>query len=82
MAEPSLDFDDIAQLALDPERLFQQVAQSLVAAGELHRLFDLRLIQERRRLGLTLLQAGPYLQQMEQVEWKGCLLERQERVEE
>lgn len=54
MAEPSPDFDDIAQLALDPERLFQHVAQSLVAAGELHRLFDLRLIQERRRLGLPL----------------------------
>jgi hypothetical protein len=47
-------FDDIAALADDPPRLFQQVAQSLAAAGEFHRLFDLRLIQERRRLGLPL----------------------------
>jgi tetratricopeptide (TPR) repeat protein len=47
-------FDEIASLAGDPERLFQRVAQSLVAAGELHRLFDLRLVEERRRLGLPL----------------------------
>jgi hypothetical protein len=45
---------DLAPLADDPERLFQQVAQSLVEGGEFHRLFDLRLIQERRRLGLPL----------------------------
>ncbi len=38
----------------DPEALFQTVAQSLVQAGEFHRLFDLRLIQERLRLGLPL----------------------------
>jgi len=47
-------FDDIASLADDPEQLFQRAAQSLVEAGEFHRLFDLRLIQERRRLGLPL----------------------------
>jgi hypothetical protein len=47
-------FDDLAALADDPPQLFQRVAQSLAAAGEFHRLFDLRLIQERRRLGLPL----------------------------
>jgi tetratricopeptide (TPR) repeat protein len=47
-------FDEIAALADDHERLFQRIAQSLVEAGEFHRLFDLRLIQERRRLGLPL----------------------------
>ena len=47
-------FDDLAALADDPEAIFQKVARSLVSAGELHRLFDLRLMQERRRLGLPL----------------------------
>jgi hypothetical protein len=47
-------FDQLAALAGDPAALFQRVAQSLVEAGELHRLFDLRLIQERQRLGLPL----------------------------
>ena len=47
-------FDEIASLAGEPERLFNRVAQSLVAAGELHRLFDLRLIEQRRSLGLPL----------------------------
>jgi hypothetical protein len=47
-------FEDLAALADDPPRLFQRVAQSLASAGEFHRLFDLRLIQERRRLGLPL----------------------------
>jgi hypothetical protein len=45
---------ELAELANDPDRLFQRVAQSLVEAGQFHRLFDLRLIQERRRLGLPL----------------------------
>ncbi len=47
-------FDDLAALADDPERLLEQVARSLVGQGELHRLFDLRLMQQRRRLGLAL----------------------------
>ena len=47
-------FDELAALADDPERVFGRVAQSLAGAGEYHRLFDLRLIQERRRLGLPL----------------------------
>jgi hypothetical protein len=54
MADTELEFDDLAQLANEPEQLFQRVAQLLVEKGELHRLFDLRLIQERRRLGLPL----------------------------
>jgi hypothetical protein len=47
-------FDDIASLAGDPQQLFQQVARRLASAGDLHRLFDLRLMQERQRLGLPL----------------------------
>jgi hypothetical protein len=38
----------------NPDQLFQQVAQTLVERGEFHRLFDLRLTQERHRLGLPL----------------------------
>jgi hypothetical protein len=37
-----------------PDELFREVSQRLVAASEFHRLFDLRLIQERRCLGLPL----------------------------
>src|SRR4029079_15650675 len=47
-------FDELNGLAADPAALFQRVAQALVETGELHRLFDLRLIEERRRLGLPL----------------------------
>jgi hypothetical protein len=47
-------FDDLAALGDDAEAIFQQAARSLVSTGELHRLFDLRLMQERRRLGLPL----------------------------
>jgi hypothetical protein len=47
-------FDDLAALGDDAEAIFKRVARSLVSAGELHRLFDLRLMQERRRLGLAL----------------------------
>ncbi|HEX6962401.1 MAG TPA: hypothetical protein VF175_11075 [Lacipirellula sp.] len=45
---------DLANLASDPPRLFNQLAQDLVQRGEFHRLFDLRLVQERQRLGLPL----------------------------
>jgi hypothetical protein len=54
MADQSPSFDDLSKLAARPEALFQRVAQSLVEAGQFHRLFDLRLIQERRRLGLPM----------------------------
>lgn len=46
-------FDELASLADDPERLLRRAAQAFVAAGDLHRLFDLRLMQERLRLGLA-----------------------------
>ena len=44
-----MKYDELANLADDPREMFQEVAQALVAAGELHRLFDLRLLQERGR---------------------------------
>lgn len=47
-------FDELASLADDPERLLAAAAAQLAQAGDLHRLFDLRLMQERRRLGLAL----------------------------
>ena len=49
-----MKYDELANLANDPREMFQEVAQALVAAGELHRLFDLRLLQERHRHGLPL----------------------------
>lgn len=49
-----MKYDDLANLAGDPSEMFREVAQSLVAAGEFHRLFDLRLLQERHRHGLPL----------------------------
>jgi hypothetical protein len=47
-------FDELASLANEPERLLNRAAQTFVSAGDLHRLFDLRLMQERLRLGLAL----------------------------
>ncbi|HMO84283.1 MAG TPA: hypothetical protein PKC18_05100 [Lacipirellulaceae bacterium] len=47
-------FDELASLAGDADRVFDRLAQHLASAGELHRLFELRLLQERRRLGLAL----------------------------
>ncbi len=38
----------------DAPQMFQQVAKQLVAAGELHQLFDLRLLEARHKLGLPL----------------------------
>jgi hypothetical protein len=45
---------DLASLANDPQRLFRELAQDLVRRGQFHRLFDLRLVQQRQRLGLPL----------------------------
>lgn len=45
-------FDEIDQAADDPRRMFEIVTRQLVEAGELHGLFDLRLIQRRHELGL------------------------------
>jgi len=50
-------FDEIASLAHDADRMFQQAAKQLVEAGQLQRLFDLRLMQRRHELGLPLDQA-------------------------
>jgi hypothetical protein len=47
-------FDEIAALADDAERMFQQAARQLVESGQFDRLFDLRLMQRRHELGLPL----------------------------
>jgi hypothetical protein len=47
-------YDELANLADVPAEMLREVAQALVAAGEFHRLFDLRLLQERHRHGLPL----------------------------
>jgi hypothetical protein len=47
-------FDELASLADDPDRLMNRAAQTFASTGDLHRLFDLRLMQERLRLGLAL----------------------------
>jgi hypothetical protein len=47
-------FDELASLADDPQRLFEVAGRRLAAAGDLHKLFDLRLLEHRRRLGLAL----------------------------
>src|SRR6187402_2437365 len=49
-----MKYETLADLAGDPSELFQHVAQSLVEAGEMHRLFDLRLLQQRHLHGLPL----------------------------
>jgi len=47
-------FDRIAALADDADKMFQQAARQLVEAGQLDRLFDLRLMQRRHEIGLPL----------------------------
>ena len=52
-------FEQIVSAAGDAAQMFQEVAQQLVASGQLHQLFDLRLLEHRHRLGLPLdLQVG------------------------
>ena len=51
-------FEEITLLAHDTDQMFQRVAQQLLAAGELDRLFDLRLMEIRHRLALPLEQEG------------------------
>jgi len=53
-------FDLIAAAANDVAQLFQQTAQQLVEAGELHQLFDLRLLEQRYQLGLPLEQQASF----------------------
>lgn len=47
-------FDEISQHAGNPAELFRLVSRQLVEAGEFHRLFDLRLVERRQELGLSL----------------------------
>lgn len=51
-------FDKIASLADDADKLFEELAQQLVAAGKFHELFDARLVQSRHRLALSIDKAG------------------------
>jgi hypothetical protein len=52
-------FDKIAAASDDVAGLFQQTAQQLVEAGQLHQLFDMRLLEQRHKLGLPLEQQTP-----------------------
>lgn len=47
-------FDQIAASSGDTAQMFQQAAQQLVEAGRLHQLFDLRLLEHRHKLGLSI----------------------------
>ncbi|MCG8450936.1 MAG: hypothetical protein MI725_15320 [Pirellulales bacterium] len=47
-------FDEIAALAQHSDKMLQCAAQQLLESGDLHRLFDLRLLECRHRLGLPL----------------------------
>jgi len=52
-------FDHLATLSEDTPQLFQRLAQQLVESGRLHQLFDMRLLEARYQLGLSLEQQGP-----------------------
>ncbi|MGI9427573.1 MAG: hypothetical protein ACR2NM_02865 [Bythopirellula sp.] len=52
-------FDKIAAASADAADLFQQAAKQLVEAGQLHQLFDMRLLEQRHKLGLPLEQQTP-----------------------
>lgn len=72
-------FEQIAASSGDTELMFQQAAQQLVEAGQLHQLFDLRLLEHRHRLGLPLDQQGslddvpsPAREQLEQAYLAAC----------
>ena len=47
-----MDFDEVARGGGDPAAVFDRAARALVAAGEFHRLFDLRLLERQHELGL------------------------------
>ncbi|MCH2113514.1 MAG: hypothetical protein MK171_01195 [Pirellulales bacterium] len=47
-------FEEIAALAQNADQMFQRAAQQLVESGQLHHLFDLRLLECRHRLALPL----------------------------
>ncbi len=47
-------FDEIAALSHDAGQMFRQAAKQLVEARQFHQLFDLRLMQRRHELGVSL----------------------------
>lgn len=51
-------YSDIHSLAADADALFDAVAKRLAEEGKYHELFDVRLMQGRRRLGLPLDRRG------------------------
>jgi len=72
-------FEEIATLARDTDQMFQRAGQQLVESGQLHRLFDLRLLECRHRLALPLEQnssldelADPERSQLEDAYLAAC----------
>lgn len=59
--------DEFSQFPDDPQALFSQVARRLLEQGDLHRLFDLRILQSRHELGLPLTLYAPLSEQDEQL---------------
>ncbi len=47
-------FEELASVSSDTAQMFQQAARQLVASGKLHQLFDLRLLEHRHKLGLSI----------------------------
>ena len=47
-------FQLIANASNDTTQMFEQAAQQLVSTGKLHQLFDLRLLEHRHKLGLSI----------------------------
>lgn len=54
----ALSLQRLSELADEPQELFNRVAQQLAANEQWHRLFDLRLMQQRHQLGLPLERSG------------------------
>ncbi len=72
-------FDQIVAASDDVAQMFQQTALQLVEAGALHQLFDLRLLEQRYKLGLPLEQQtaldevpSPAREQLEQAYLQAC----------
>lgn len=72
-------FEKIIAAADDTPQMFQQAAQQLVETGNFHQLFDLRLLEQRHKLGLSLEQhaslddlPSPAREQLEQAYLDAC----------
>lgn len=72
-------FDRISDSPNDAAQLFEQAAHYLVETGNLHELFDLRLLEQRYELGLPLDRQpsfdevpAPQREQLEQTYLKAC----------